>query len=81
MTAAMALTEPAVTWQNLWRGFAMNNIASRPLLNGKDLDAAIDHARAALAALLRIPGGTDEPATRRCSPRPAPCSGPCSITG
>ena len=55
----MALTEPAVTWQNLWRGFAMNNIASRPLLNGKDLDAAIDHARAALAALLRIPGGND----------------------
>jgi len=53
----MALTEPAVTWQNLWRGFAMNDIATRPLLDGKDLDAAIDHARAALAALMRIPGG------------------------
>ena len=38
----------------------MNNIASRPLLAGKDLDAAVDHARAALAALLRIPGGSDE---------------------
>ena len=37
----------------------MNNIASRPLLAGKDLDAAVDHARAALAALLRIPGGSD----------------------
>jgi hypothetical protein len=38
----------------------MNNIiASRPLLDGKDLDAAIDHARAALAALLRAPGGGD----------------------
>ena len=37
----------------------MNDIASRPLLAGKDLDAAIDHARAALAALLRIPGSGD----------------------
>jgi hypothetical protein len=55
----MALTEPAVTWQTCGGGFAMNNIASRPLLSGKDLDAAIDHARAALAALLRIPGGND----------------------
>jgi len=56
----MALTEPAVTWQTCGGGFAMNNIiASRPLLDGKDLDAAIDHARAALAALLRVPGGGD----------------------
>jgi hypothetical protein len=53
----MALTEPAVTWQNLWTGSAMNDTASRPLLNGEDLDAAIDHARAALAALLWIPDG------------------------
>ena len=37
----------------------MIDIASRPLLAGKDLDAAIDHARAALAALLRIPGSAD----------------------
>jgi hypothetical protein len=37
----------------------MNDIASRPLLDGKELDAAIDHARAALAALLRVPGGGD----------------------
>ena len=62
MTAAMALTEPAVTWQNLWRGFAINDIASRPLLNGKDLDAATDHARAVLAALLRVPVAMTEPA-------------------
>ena len=59
MTAAMALTEPAVTWQTCGGGFAMNNIASRPLLDGPDLDAAIDHARAALDALLRVPGGGD----------------------
>ena len=37
----------------------MNNIASRPLLDGTDLDTAIIHARAALEALLRIPGGGD----------------------
>jgi hypothetical protein len=37
----------------------MNDVASRPLLDGKDLDAAIDHARAALTALLRVPGGGD----------------------
>jgi hypothetical protein len=37
----------------------MDDIASRPLLDGKDQDAAIDHARAALAALLRVPGGGD----------------------
>ena len=35
----------------------MNKIASRPLLDGQDLAAAVDHARAALAALLRVPGG------------------------
>jgi hypothetical protein len=44
----MALTEPAVTWQKLIRaGFAVNDIASRPLLDSKDLDAAIDHRGAA----------------------------------
>jgi hypothetical protein len=37
----------------------MNDIASRPLLDGKDLDAALDHARAAMAALLRVPDGGD----------------------
>ena len=31
----------------------MNNIASRPLLSGEDLDTAVDRARAELAALLR----------------------------
>ena len=55
----MALTEPAVTWQTCGGGFAMNDIASLPLLDGTDLDAAIDHARTALAALLRVPGGGD----------------------
>src|SRR5271165_3402996 len=37
----------------------MNDIASRPLLHGKDLDAAIDHARARLAALLRVRSSGD----------------------
>jgi len=37
----------------------MNEIASRPLLVGADLDAAVDHAREALAALLRAPDGGD----------------------
>jgi len=37
----------------------MYDIASRPLLVGADLDAAVDHARAALAALLRAPDGGD----------------------
>jgi hypothetical protein len=37
----------------------MDNIASRPVLDGQDLDAAIEHARAALAALLRLPAGGD----------------------
>lgn len=50
----MALTEPTVTWQKLLEGeFAMNSIASRPLLSGEDLDTAIDRARAELSALLR----------------------------
>ena len=41
----------------------MNNIASRPIVSGNDLDAAIDRARAALAALLpSVPrGGTGHP--------------------
>jgi hypothetical protein len=52
----MALTEPAVTWQNFWRGrFAMMSVANRPLLSGEDLDRAIDRARAELSALLRGP--------------------------
>lgn len=37
----------------------MKDVVSRPLLDGTDLDAAIDHARAALAALLRVPDGGD----------------------
>ena len=37
----------------------MNNIADRPLLDGTDLDAAVDHARAALTVLLRVPGSND----------------------
>ncbi len=37
----MALTEPAVTWQNLWRGSATEDIAGRALLDGEDLDAVM----------------------------------------
>ena len=37
----------------------MYDIASRPLLVGADLDAAVDHARAVLAARLRAPDGGD----------------------
>jgi hypothetical protein len=37
----------------------MNDIASHPLLVGADLDAAVDDARAALAALLHAPGSGD----------------------
>ena len=37
----------------------MEDITSRPVLDGPDLDAAIAHARAALTALLRIPAGGD----------------------
>ena len=64
MTAATALTELAVTWQNLRRGksamydSAINHRASRPALDGAPLDTAIDEARAELAALLRVPGGS-----------------------
>jgi hypothetical protein len=36
---------------------AINHRASRPMLDGASLDTAIDEARAALAALLRGPGG------------------------
>jgi hypothetical protein len=39
----------------------MTDIANRPVLNG-DLDTAIEHARAALAALLRVPAGGDRAA-------------------
>ena len=59
MTAATALTELAVTWQNLWGesvmdDSAINHRASCPVPDGAALDAAIDEAR---AALLRAPGG------------------------
>src|ERR1039457_4773164 len=37
----------------------MTDIANRPVLNGQGLDTAIEHARAALAALLRVPVGGD----------------------
>jgi hypothetical protein len=37
----------------------MDNIANRPVLDGQELDAAIEHARAALAALLGLPAGGD----------------------
>jgi hypothetical protein len=37
----------------------MEDIISRPVLDGPDLDAAIAHARAALTALLRVPAGGD----------------------
>ena len=37
--------------------YAINHRASRPLPDGAVLDTAIDEARAALAALLRAPGG------------------------
>src|SRR5260370_16026949 len=37
----------------------MNDISSRPVSGGPGLDAAIAHARAALAALLEVPAGGD----------------------
>jgi hypothetical protein len=37
----------------------LTDIASRTVLNAQDLDAAIEHARAALAALLRFPANGD----------------------
>src|ERR1035437_1704924 len=46
----------------------MTDIANRPVLNGQGLDTAIEHARAALAALLRVPVGGDGAA----DPGPAP---------
>src|ERR1017187_4484041 len=46
----------------------MTDIANRPVLNGQGLDTAIEHARAALAALLRVPVGGDGAAY----PGPAP---------
>jgi hypothetical protein len=52
----MALTELAVTWLICREGL-LTDIASRSVLDGQDLDAAIEHARAALAALLRFPVG------------------------
>jgi hypothetical protein len=36
----------------------INHRASRPALDGAALDTAIDEARAELAALLRVPGGS-----------------------
>jgi len=46
----------------------MTDIANRPVLNGQGLDTAIEHARAALAALLRVRVGRDGAAY----PGPAP---------
>ena len=37
---------------------AINPRASRPVLDGAPRDTAIDEARAELAALLRVPGGS-----------------------
>jgi hypothetical protein len=37
----------------------LTDIVSRTVLNAQDLDAAIEHARAALAALLRFPANSD----------------------
>ena len=62
MAAVTALTELAVTWQNSLEGdLPMNDIDGRPLPGGEELDAAIDQARAALAALLRTHGAADDP--------------------
>jgi hypothetical protein len=58
----------------------MERIADRAVPAGKDLDAAIEHARAALAALLRV-AGTAKARDRRSSPRPGLCCPPCSSTG
>src|ERR1039458_7117603 len=49
----------------------MTDIANRPVLNGQGLDTAIEHARAALAALLRVPVGGDGAA----DPGPGPAPG------
>ena len=79
MAAAKALTELAVTWQDSLEGdLPMNDIDGRPLPGGEELDAAIDQARAALAALLRTRGAADDP---EVVAEPAPCSEPCSIAG
>ncbi len=45
----------------------MNDTAGRPLLDGKELDVAVDHARATLDAPLRAPEPT-------LLAEPAPCS-------
>src|SRR5207244_2691321 len=37
----------------------MDNIASRSALDGHDLDAAVQHGGAVLAALLRLPAGAE----------------------
>jgi len=49
----------------------MTEIAHRPVLNGQGLDVAIEYARAALAALLRVPVGGDGAA----HPDPGSCWG------
>jgi hypothetical protein len=56
VAAVLPLTELAVTWQTC-EGACMKDISSRPVRDGQDLDAAIEHARAALIALLRAPAG------------------------
>ena len=43
---------------NLRRGTGVSETARHAALGGADLDAAIEHARAALAALLRAAAGT-----------------------
>jgi len=58
VAAVLPLTELAVTWQTC-EGVYMKDIASHPVLDGQDLDTAIEHARAALIALLRTPAGGD----------------------
>jgi hypothetical protein len=47
----------------------LTDITSRTVFNAQDLDAAIEHARAALAALLRFPGDGDGDGDRSGYPR------------
>ena len=67
----------------------MTDITSRTVLSAPDLDAAIEHARAALAALLRFPANGDgtgyhsQPNTRTMNYSMGPLIGynfgPCSL--
>lgn len=47
----------------------MNDIAGRPVPDGHDLDTAIDHARAALAALLRVTADAARPKEGAARPK------------